>query len=95
MSTFRGGRPWEEDKKQRKQLFSAGEKASIVLCLAMLIFALHSSDVPLCFLIMAFYCYELQKVMDKINAKRFHFAISLLWGLCLSLFFGSIFMAFF
>ena len=95
MSTFRGGRPWEKDKKQSKRLFSAGEKASIVLCLAMLVFALQSADVPLCFLIMAFYCYELQNVMSKINAKRFHFGISLLWGLCISLFLGSIFMAFF
>lgn len=95
MSAFRGGKPWEEEKKKKTQIFSAGEKASLVLCLAMLIFALQSADVPLGFLIMAFFCYELQKVMAKINDKRFRFGISLLWGLSISLFFGSILMAFF
>ena len=56
MSTFRGGKPWEEKKGKKLQLFTAGEKASLVLCLAMLIFALQSEDVPLCFLIFAFFC---------------------------------------
>lgn len=37
MSTFRGGKPWEEKKGKKLQLFTAGEKASLVLCLAMLI----------------------------------------------------------
>ena len=61
----------------------------------MLIFALQSEDVPLCFLIFAFFCYELQNVLAKIAGQRFRFLVSLLWGLCISLFIGSIFMAFF
>ena len=95
VSAFRGGRSWEEEKKQKRQLFSAGEKASMALCLAMLIFALQSGDVALCFLIFAFFCYEVQNVMSKIDAKRFKFWISLLWGLCLSTFVGSVFLGFF
>ncbi len=95
MGTFRGGKPWEENKKQKRQLFTAGEKASLILCLAMLIFALQSADVPLCFFVLAFFCYEVLNVMSKIDAQKFKFLISLLWGLCLSLFVGSVFMAFF
>ena len=95
MSTFRGGKPWEEKKGKKLQLFTAGEKASLVLCLTMLIFALQSKDVPLCFLIFAFFCYELQNVLAKIAGQRFRFLVSLLWGLCISLFVGSILMAFF
>lgn len=76
MSTFRGGKPWEEKKGKKLQLFTAGEKASLVLCLAMLIFALQSEDVPLCFLIFAFFCYELQNVLAKIAGQRFCFLVS-------------------
>ena len=47
------------------------------------------------FLIFAFFCYELQNVLAKIAGQRFQFMVSLLWGLCISLFVGSIFMAFF
>lgn len=95
MSTFRAGKPWEEKKPKKLQVFTAGEKASLVLCLAMLIFALQSKDVPLCFLIFAFFCYELQNVIGKVAGKRLHFLVSLLWGLCISLFIGSILLAFF
>ena len=95
MATFRAGKPWEKESKKKLQLFTAGEKAGLLLCLAMLIFALKSADVPLGFFIMSFFCFEVQNVMGKVDGKRFHFAISLLWGLCLSLFIGSVFMAFF
>ena len=71
MSTFRGGKPWEEKKGKKLQLFTAGEKASLVLCLAMLIFALQSEDVPLCFLIFAFFCYELQNEISCENLTSF------------------------
>ena len=37
---------------------------------------------------------ELQNVLAKIAGQRFRFLVSLLWGLCISLFIGSIFMAF-
>lgn len=94
MTTFRGGRPWEENKKKKIQLFSHGEKAGMVLCLAMVLFSLVHGDIPLFFFSSSFIVYEVQSALNKIDKERFHACCSFLWGLCLALFAGSILMAF-
>lgn len=95
MTAFRGGRPWEENKKKKLQLFSHGEKAGMMLCLAMMLFALKDGDVPLFFFSSAFIVYEVQSALNKIDGTRFHVYCSFLWGLSLALFIGSIFTAVF
>ncbi len=94
MTAFRGGKPWEENKKKKLQLFSHGEKAGMMLCLAMMLFALVHGDMPLFFFSSSFIVYEVQSALNKIDSQRFHAHCSFLWGLCLALFIGSLFMAF-
>ncbi len=93
MTAFRGGKPWENNKKKKLQLFSHGEKAGMMLCLAMMLFAMANGDIPLLFFSSSFIVYEVQNALSKIDAERFHAYCSFLWGLCLVLFIGSIFMA--
>lgn len=95
MEAFRGKKkPWEQEKEKKVQLFSNGEKAGMALCLAMLLFAISQWDVPLVFFSASFLIYEGYNVADKVGGERLHFLASLLRGLSLALFFGSILLVF-
>ena len=95
MSVFRGKTPWDEERKKPPPLFTSGEKAGMALCFAMQLFAVSDADVPLFFFASSFLLYEGYNVMNRMGGRRFHALASFLLGLCLALFLGSIFIAFF
>lgn len=95
MSVFRGKTPWDEERKKQPPLFTNGEKAGMALCLAMQLFAASDGDVPLFFFASSFLLYEAYNLLNRMGGERFHALASFLLGLCLALFLGSIFMAFF
>lgn len=94
MGTMRARMPWDDPPQKKIKLFTSGEKAAMVLCLAMLLFAASDGDVPLMFFSMAFLVYEVHSVVEKLNGNTPCFVSNFCKGLSLAMFFGSLAMAF-
>lgn len=94
MGSMRARMPWEDPPKKKIKLSTGGEKAAMILCMAMLLFAASDGDIPLLFFSLAFLIYEVHSLLERLNGDSPHPLSNFCKGLSLAMFFGSLAMAF-